>query len=171
MKILFDVVCFVIIRLDTFSSIFKRMTLWKMKRSPSRYYPQLRKLLFLLYKQLFGTDVPKVYGSQLQSVGIVRMNFDGTPLELYPAMVGPIAMLHPRWIQFTLVRGKKPLWLSESGVSVGNRLMAEKRFKKVQGQRHIDQSSCEGEFNSSLLICLLKERSVLLVLGRQEYWS
>ena len=70
--------------------------LWKAMGSPSRYNPQLRKLLFLLYKQLFGTDVPKVYGSQLQSVGIVRMNFDGTPLELYLAMVGQISMLHPR---------------------------------------------------------------------------
>lgn len=61
--------------------------IWNALGSQSRYNHQLRKLLFILYKQLFGIDLPKVYGSKPSNLAIIRLNFDGTPLELYPAMV------------------------------------------------------------------------------------
>lgn len=60
---------------------------WTALGSPSRYNHQLRKLLFILYKQLFGIDIPKVYGNKVNSLAIVQLNFNGTPLDLYPAMV------------------------------------------------------------------------------------
>lgn len=68
--------------------------IWNALGSPSRYNPQLRKLLFILYKQLFGIDIPKVYGSKPSTLSIIRLNFDGTPLELYPAMVYVSATYH-----------------------------------------------------------------------------
>ena len=62
--------------------------LWIAMGSRSRFNPQLRKMLFILYKQLFGIDIPKVFGNKPGNLSIVRLNFDGTPLDLYPAMLG-----------------------------------------------------------------------------------
>lgn len=62
--------------------------IWELLGSRSRYNPQFRKLLFILYKQLFGVGKPQVYGSQTRKFGISDISFSGTQLELYPAMVG-----------------------------------------------------------------------------------
>ena len=62
--------------------------IWELLGSHSRYNPQFRKLLFILYKQLFGVGKPQVYGSQTRKFGISDISFSGTQLELYPAMVG-----------------------------------------------------------------------------------
>ena len=61
--------------------------IWELLGSRSRYNPQFRKLLFILYKQLFGVLKPQVYGSRLK-FGISDILFNGTQLEPYPAMVG-----------------------------------------------------------------------------------
>ena len=61
--------------------------IWNLLGTRSRYNPQLRKLLFILYKQLFGVGVPQVYGQQTSKFGIKVLSFNGTQLELYPAMV------------------------------------------------------------------------------------
>ena len=58
--------------------------IWKMLGTRSRFNPKLRKLLFLLYKQLFGVKVPEIYTSDLRNDrDIVEFNPTGTPLEMY----------------------------------------------------------------------------------------
>lgn len=64
--------------------------IWSALGHDSQYNPQLRKLLFILYKHLFGVDVPKVYDLNRKEIGIVRLSFEGTPLDLYPAMVNMV---------------------------------------------------------------------------------
>lgn len=81
--------------------------IWDALGSPSRYNPQLRKLLFILYKQLFGIDVPKVCGNKPSTLSIIRLNFDGTPLELYPAMVLNIIILHFQVNTIYIDKGKE----------------------------------------------------------------
>ena len=61
--------------------------IWELLGSRSRFNPQFRKLLFILYKQLFGVGKPQVYGPQTRRFGISDISFSGTQLELYPAMV------------------------------------------------------------------------------------
>ena len=70
--------------------------IWDALGSRSRFNTQLRKLLFILYKHLFGVDLPKVYAMIAKEVGIVRLTFDDTPLEMYPAMVRMIEMIYVR---------------------------------------------------------------------------
>ena len=81
--------------------------IWEALGSRSRYNTQLRKLLFILYKHLFGVDLPKVYAMIAKEVGIVRLTFDDTPLEMYPAMVGMIGMIEDRLIRYTLIKEKR----------------------------------------------------------------
>lgn len=64
--------------------------IWSALGHESRYNAQLRKLLFILYKHLFGVDIPKVYDMSRREIGIVKLSFDGTPLDLYPDMVNMI---------------------------------------------------------------------------------
>ena len=65
-------------------------------KEQSRYNTQLRKLLFILYKHLFGVELPKVYATIAKEVRVVKLVFDDTPLELYPAMVFLEVRIDPR---------------------------------------------------------------------------
>ena len=70
--------------------------IWKAMKEQSRYNTQLRKLLFILYKHLFGVELPKVYATIAKEVRVVKLVFDDTPLVLYPAMVFLEVRIDPR---------------------------------------------------------------------------
>lgn len=63
-------------------------SIWQVLGSRSRFNPRLRKLLFILYKYFFGLRTPDVYTPELrETLKLVEMNFEDTPLDLYATMV------------------------------------------------------------------------------------
>ena len=89
--------------------------IWSMLGSRSCFNPRLRKLLFLLYKQLFGLKIPEIYNAELRKDRHIE-EFDptGTPLEIYSEEVDSCELrgLMCRWRRFISTRERRAV-LSE----------------------------------------------------------
>ena len=68
--------------------------IWEALTRKSSFNPQLRKLLFILYKHFFDVSIPKVFGKKPSVYSIAQLDFKGTPLSYYPAMVSFLFLLY-----------------------------------------------------------------------------